>query len=291
MNKTIFIGNNEFDRKVESQKLSFPMLTPPTKNASQISSFVQIPQNTSLCPSIIQPISNSCATFQDLTPHQQIKINQISLTENTKITKPTNLIPNLPNTNTSTPTVFAQIQRVSQTSIPQAPFQTPQTIYIQKQAQHPVKQTKKVTLTFNDLPKVYQKLLLKNCKFDAITQHLKSNSDSQKNKISSRTTIPKLATRELHNWLLSHVDHPYPTRAEKLYFVHKFNLTMKQVSTWFVNNRIRNSLVQTEKMITQKKLQAIEYVKEQSKRKEAKLIKQIPIKETIIETKEVANII
>ncbi|XP_078616371.1 uncharacterized protein LOC144884774 [Branchiostoma floridae x Branchiostoma japonicum] len=52
-------------------------------------------------------------------------------------------------------------------------------------------------------------------------------------------TLPREAKKELQAWFLDHLDHPYPSRAEKYDLAKLTGLTVKQVSTWFQNTRRR----------------------------------------------------
>ncbi len=46
-------------------------------------------------------------------------------------------------------------------------------------------------------------------------------------------------TEKLRAWLLSHVDHPYPTDEEKRELCKATDLSMNQISNWFINARRR----------------------------------------------------
>ena len=49
----------------------------------------------------------------------------------------------------------------------------------------------------------------------------------------------------LNDWLEKHYYHPYPSDLEKKELTKKTGLTIKQLNTWFVNNRIRNTIIST----------------------------------------------
>ncbi|KAI9227902.1 MAG: homeobox KN domain-containing protein, partial [Piptocephalis tieghemiana] len=49
--------------------------------------------------------------------------------------------------------------------------------------------------------------------------------------------LPKSVTEHLRAWLLSHVEHPYPTEDEKMMLASETNLTPAQVANWFINAR------------------------------------------------------
>ena len=65
----------------------------------------------------------------------------------------------------------------------------------------------------------------------------------------TRNNLPKTVTNALTQWLINHATHPYPSELEKRYFMVKFGLTKKQINTWFVNNRMRNSFLHPTKII------------------------------------------
>ena len=59
-----------------------------------------------------------------------------------------------------------------------------------------------------------------------------------------RTLRPK-ATKILKQWFERHLDHPYPTEAEKSLLGVQCELSMEQVSTWFSNRRCRSKAFKT----------------------------------------------
>lgn len=54
-----------------------------------------------------------------------------------------------------------------------------------------------------------------------------------------RGKLPSAVTGILRTWLMSHTAHPYPTEEEKKNLCEQTNLTMNQVSNWFINARRR----------------------------------------------------
>ncbi|KAI9317939.1 Homeodomain-like protein, partial [Dichotomocladium elegans] len=54
-----------------------------------------------------------------------------------------------------------------------------------------------------------------------------------------RGNLPKAVTAILRDWLSRHKKHPYPTEDEKLALARQTNLTLNQISNWFINARRR----------------------------------------------------
>ncbi|KAI8098615.1 Homeodomain-like protein [Halteromyces radiatus] len=54
-----------------------------------------------------------------------------------------------------------------------------------------------------------------------------------------RGNLPRAVTSVLRSWLYEHKEHPYPTDEEKLTLSRQTNLTLSQVSNWFINARRR----------------------------------------------------
>ncbi|GAB5589668.1 homeodomain super [Umbelopsis nana] len=54
-----------------------------------------------------------------------------------------------------------------------------------------------------------------------------------------RGNLPKTTTAILRAWLLKHRMHPYPTEDQKQELAHATNLTVHQISNWFINARRR----------------------------------------------------
>jgi hypothetical protein len=69
-------------------------------------------------------------------------------------------------------------------------------------------------------------------------------SPSKKRKSQGRgrsNSLPGHVVEYLKNWLMSpeHINHPYPSEAEKAKMVEDTGIDMKRLNNWFVNNRIR----------------------------------------------------
>ncbi|KAI8149631.1 Homeodomain-like protein, partial [Fennellomyces sp. T-0311] len=54
-----------------------------------------------------------------------------------------------------------------------------------------------------------------------------------------RGNLPKAVTAILREWLSRHKKHPYPTEDEKAALARQTNLTLNQISNWFINARRR----------------------------------------------------
>ncbi|RCI03652.1 Homeobox protein 9 [Rhizopus stolonifer] len=54
-----------------------------------------------------------------------------------------------------------------------------------------------------------------------------------------RGNLPKCVTAILKQWLIDHHKHPYPTEEEKRALGLKTDLTLNQISNWFINARRR----------------------------------------------------
>ncbi|KAL0088060.1 Homeodomain-like protein [Phycomyces blakesleeanus] len=54
-----------------------------------------------------------------------------------------------------------------------------------------------------------------------------------------RGNLPKAVTAILREWLARHKKHPYPTEEEKASLARETNLTLNQISNWFINARRR----------------------------------------------------
>ncbi|ORY85001.1 homeobox KN domain-domain-containing protein, partial [Protomyces lactucae-debilis] len=54
-----------------------------------------------------------------------------------------------------------------------------------------------------------------------------------------RGNLSRKATSMLKTWLNEHVEHPYPSEDEKLALSEQTELTIAQISNWFINARRR----------------------------------------------------
>ncbi|KAI8334611.1 homeobox KN domain-containing protein [Chlamydoabsidia padenii] len=66
--------------------------------------------------------------------------------------------------------------------------------------------------------------------------HLSTFSSIDKRR---RGNLPKPVTAILKRWLLEHCRNPYPTEEEKLQLKDETQLTLNQISNWFINARRR----------------------------------------------------
>eukprot|EP00532_Pseudo-nitzschia_australis_P013141 CAMPEP_0168209576 /NCGR_PEP_ID=MMETSP0140_2-20121125/2700_1 /TAXON_ID=44445 /ORGANISM="Pseudo-nitzschia australis, Strain 10249 10 AB" /LENGTH=278 /DNA_ID=CAMNT_0008136099 /DNA_START=105 /DNA_END=942 /DNA_ORIENTATION=+ len=71
-----------------------------------------------------------------------------------------------------------------------------------------------------------------------------SNSPTKNRKSQGRgrsNSLPTHVVDYLKNWLMSpeHINHPYPSEAEKARMVADAGIDIKRLNNWFVNNRIR----------------------------------------------------
>ena len=54
-----------------------------------------------------------------------------------------------------------------------------------------------------------------------------------------RPNLPIYAKDILSSWFREHVDHPYPTQAEKIELSERTGLNLQKVDNWFINERSR----------------------------------------------------
>ena len=54
-----------------------------------------------------------------------------------------------------------------------------------------------------------------------------------------RPNLPAYAKDILSSWFSNHVEHPYPTQAEKVELSEKTGLSLQKVDNWFINERSR----------------------------------------------------
>ena len=52
-------------------------------------------------------------------------------------------------------------------------------------------------------------------------------------------SLPSHVAEYLKNWLMKHIEHPYPSESEKARMVSDTGIEIKRLNNWFVNNRIR----------------------------------------------------
>ena len=61
-------------------------------------------------------------------------------------------------------------------------------------------------------------------------------------KSDSRKSLPKKAKDAMVCWLLKNLKYPYPTREQKLKWSVKFNISVKSITRFFINQRVRGAL-------------------------------------------------
>ncbi|KAF8945010.1 hypothetical protein BGZ47_003400 [Haplosporangium gracile] len=73
--------------------------------------------------------------------------------------------------------------------------------------------------------------------------HADPNSNSNGNNVDPnrkrRGNLPKSVTSVLKSWLVQNAIHPYPTEEEKMRLSEATQLSMNQISNWFINARRR----------------------------------------------------
>lgn len=65
----------------------------------------------------------------------------------------------------------------------------------------------------------------------------KIHQSESKPKIKPKMKLPRKTTDLLQNWLLNHLDHPYPSKEEKEKLCNETGLNKKQLLNWFTNTR------------------------------------------------------
>lgn len=66
------------------------------------------------------------------------------------------------------------------------------------------------------------------------------NEDEQgPKKGAAAARFPRTAVKILKEWMLAHIDHPYPTEEEKEFLKQQTSLSMGQISNWMANTRRR----------------------------------------------------
>ncbi|KAI5633312.1 homeobox KN domain-containing protein [Phthorimaea operculella] len=61
----------------------------------------------------------------------------------------------------------------------------------------------------------------------------------QDDSVGNKKRLPRQAIQFMKTWLADHVEHPYPSEEEKEAMASQLNLTLLQVSNWFINARRR----------------------------------------------------
>ena len=54
-----------------------------------------------------------------------------------------------------------------------------------------------------------------------------------------RSNLSKVSKQLMHDWFEHNLHHPYPTEQEKLWLAERGDITIEQVSNWFINTRGR----------------------------------------------------
>jgi hypothetical protein len=73
----------------------------------------------------------------------------------------------------------------------------------------------------------------------ATTESFSEIDEQQQQSKKRRGNLPKPVTDVLRNWLIQHIQHPYPTETEKLELMQQTGLSLNQISNWFINARRR----------------------------------------------------
>ncbi|CAO3620402.1 unnamed protein product [Cunninghamella blakesleeana] len=101
-----------------------------------------------------------------------------------------------------------------------------------------------------------------------ITDHgLEEELEEQQKK--KRGNLPKAIIFILKQWLINHSDHPYPSDEEKAFLQKETNLTINQISNWFINARRRllPYLINDNNVTTiskKKKIQDVKHIQKKS---------------------------
>lgn len=66
-----------------------------------------------------------------------------------------------------------------------------------------------------------------------------TNGDERPKKGAAAARFPRAAVKILKDWMLAHIDHPYPTDEEKELLKQQTGLSLGQISGWMANTRRR----------------------------------------------------
>jgi hypothetical protein len=66
-----------------------------------------------------------------------------------------------------------------------------------------------------------------------------NQGDDRPKKGAAAARFPRAAIKTLKDWMLQHIDHPYPTDEEKEVLKQQTNLSIGQISNWMANTRRR----------------------------------------------------
>ncbi|CAO3660368.1 unnamed protein product [Rhizopus stolonifer] len=70
-------------------------------------------------------------------------------------------------------------------------------------------------------------------------EQVKQPEENEHKRKKRRSNLPKKVTAVLKEWLEKNAGHPYPREEEKRKLVEKTDLSMSQISNWFINARRR----------------------------------------------------
>jgi hypothetical protein len=63
--------------------------------------------------------------------------------------------------------------------------------------------------------------------------------DERPKKGAAAARFPQVAIKILKNWMMQHIDHPYPTEEDKELLAQQTGLNIGQISNWMANTRRR----------------------------------------------------